>query len=113
MVLEQGLERQGIPVEYLAELDRRIQLRTSFALDAMSPVNAARAVRTPTLMYQVHDDAMTWPADVRAIFDVIPAEDGLAKELFWIYGTTRRWDGYLHFQHEPDRILDWLARHTH
>jgi pimeloyl-ACP methyl ester carboxylesterase len=112
MVLEQSLKRKGIPGECIDEIDRRIRLRTSFSLDAMSPVNAARSVRTPTLVYQVHDDLMTRPADVQAIFDAIPDQDDLPKELFWIYGTTRRWDGYVHFQNHPSRILDWLTRHT-
>jgi hypothetical protein len=76
----------------------------------MSPARAARSVRTPTLVYQVHDDLMTRPADVQAVFDAI--RDDVPKDLLWIHGTTRRWDGYLHFQRDPDRILDWLARHT-
>ncbi|WP_329256008.1 hypothetical protein OG417_15580 [Actinoallomurus sp. NBC_01490] len=110
MVLTRNLERQGIPVECLDELDRRIRLRTGFDLDSMSPARAARSVRTPTLVYQVHDDLMTRPADVQAVFDAI--RDDVPKDLLWIHGTTRRWDGYLHFQRNPDRILDWLARHT-
>ncbi|MFL6056249.1 MAG: alpha/beta hydrolase family protein [Actinoallomurus sp.] len=112
MVLERGLERKGVPAEWTDEIDRRIRLRTGFGLDAMSPVDAARSVRTPTLVYQVHDDLMTRPADVQAIFDAVPDRDDLAKELFWIHGITRRWNGYLHFQHDPSRILDWLARQT-
>lgn len=112
MVVERGLERRGIPAEAIEEIDRRIRLRTSFSLDQMSPVSAARSVRVPALLYQVHDDLMTTPADVQAVFDAIPGADGQDKELFWIYGTTRRWDGYLHFQNHPDRVLDWLARHT-
>ncbi len=116
MVLEQGLKRRGTPdeymVKYMAEIDRRIRLRTGFRLDAMSPVNAALSVRTPTLVQQVRDDLMTRPSDVQAIYDAIPGQDGRMKELFWIHGTTRRWDGYLHFQNDPSRILGWLARHT-
>jgi uncharacterized protein len=112
MVIEQNLSRRGLPAAYVDELDRRIQLRTSLTLDAMSPVTAARSVRVPTLVYQVHDDVMTRPSDVQAIFDAVPAVDGAPKELFWISGTTRRWDGYLHFQREPERILDWIDRYT-
>ena len=41
-----------------------------------------------------------------------PGQDGTAKELFWVDGTTRRWDGYLYFQRHPHHILDWIARHT-
>ncbi|OZM83926.1 S9 family peptidase [Pseudonocardia sp. MH-G8] len=112
MVIEQNLSRRGLPAAYVDELDRRIKLRTSLTLDAMSPVTAARSVRVPTLVYQVHDDVMTRPSDVQAIFDAVPAVDGAPKELFWISDTTRRWDGYLHFQREPGRILDWIDRYT-
>ncbi|MET4781815.1 hypothetical protein ABIB56_001814 [Glaciihabitans sp. UYNi722] len=34
------------------------------------------------------------------------------KKLVWIDGTTRRWDGCLHFQRHPDVILDWLDTFT-
>jgi pimeloyl-ACP methyl ester carboxylesterase len=112
MVLDRAFERNGFPLELMDELDRRIKLRTSFSLDDMSPVTAARGICVPTLVYQVHDDVMTRPSDVKAVFDAIPEHDDLPKELFWIHGTTRRWDGYLHFQSDPNRILDWLAQHT-
>jgi pimeloyl-ACP methyl ester carboxylesterase len=110
VLLERTLERRGIPAERMEELDRLIRLRTGFGLDEMSPLDAAGSVRVPTLVYQVHDDVMTRPSDVRSLFDAIPSD--VPKELFWIRGTTRRWDGYLHFQKDPDRILGWLARHT-
>ncbi|MFD7918707.1 alpha/beta hydrolase family protein [Streptomyces sp. NPDC059740] len=111
-VLERTLERRRIPAERMEELDRLIRLRTGFGLDEMSPVEtgAAGSVRVPTLVYQVHDDLMTRPADVQSMFDGIPSD--VPKELFWIHGTTRRWDGYLHFQKDPDRVLEWLAGHT-
>ncbi|ABK53484.1 hypothetical protein Acel_1712 [Acidothermus cellulolyticus 11B] len=112
MALERAFERHGLPIDLMDELDRRIKLRTSFGLNDMSPINAARSVRVPTLVYQVHADVMTRPSDVQAIFDAIPDHDALPKELFWIHGTTRRWDGYLHFQNEPNRILAWLERYT-
>jgi uncharacterized protein len=32
------------------------------------------------------------------MFDNIPIAD---KQLKWIHGTTRRWDGYLEFQRRP------------
>jgi hypothetical protein len=78
----------------------------------MSPATAARSVRVPALVHQIHDHVMTRPSDVQAIFDNIPAEGCAEKDLFWIEGTTRRRDGYLHFRNDPARVLDWLARHA-
>ncbi|WP_204248369.1 alpha/beta hydrolase family protein [Hymenobacter sp. PAMC 26628] len=103
--LERDLERLGIP-ERIDELDHEIKLITSFKLDDLSPVEAAKFIQIPTFLYQVHDDLMTTPSDVQAMFDNIPGD---AKKLFWIQGTTRRWDGYTYFQREPAQILDWFA----
>jgi pimeloyl-ACP methyl ester carboxylesterase len=108
-VLERTLERRKVSKYAMAELDRAVELRVSRRLEDLSPVAAARSMRLPTLVYQVKDDVMTRPSDVEAIFDAIPAGE---KQLFWIDGTTRRWDGYLHFQREPDRVLQWLERFT-
>ncbi|MEJ7665535.1 MAG: hypothetical protein WKG07_41430 [Hymenobacter sp.] len=43
---------------------------------------------------------------MQAIFDNIPVEE---KKLFWIQGTTRRWDGYTYFSKDPRQMLDWFA----
>lgn len=99
------LERQGI-AERLDDLDWEIKLVTSFNLADLSPLEAAKHVMVPTLVYQVHDDVMTHPRDVQEIFDNIPVAE---KKLFWIQGSTRRWDGYLYFQREPAQILDWFT----
>lgn len=109
MVLRRMFRRRGLDLAQLPRLDQLIQLRTSFTLQDMSPVRAARAVGVPTLIYQVRDDVMTEPTDVQAMYDAIPA--AVPKSLFWIDGTTRRWDGYLHFQRSPERVLGWLARY--
>lgn len=56
------------------------------------------AVTVPTLVAQVHDDTMTRPQDVQDIYDAIPVSD---KELYWIEGTDRRFDGYNFFGIHP------------
>lgn len=103
--LERHLEIIGVPADRIEELDRYIKLITSFNLQELAPVQAAKDITIPTLIYQVHDDMMTRPSDVQTIFDNIPAKD---KELFWIRGTTRRWDGYTYFQREPKLVLEWF-----
>jgi esterase/lipase len=63
-------------------------------MDQMSPIECAKNVRVPTFIIQVHNDALTKSSDVQQIFDNIPVID---KKLFWIEGSTRRWDGYNYF----------------
>ncbi|MFF3484252.1 alpha/beta hydrolase family protein [Streptomyces sp. NPDC002701] len=106
VLLQRVLERLGLSDRF-EELDREVKAVASFGLADMSPVEAAKNVMVPTFLYQVHDDLLTRPSDVQAIFDNIPAD----KKLTWIHGTTRRWDGYLHFQREPQQMLEWFATH--
>ncbi|MBM0106371.1 alpha/beta hydrolase [Steroidobacter sp. S1-65] len=105
VALERALERLNIPAHHIADLEQRIRLHTSFRLDDFSPIPWARSVRIPTLLYQVRDDVYTRPEDIQAMFDNIPIAE---KELLWIEGTTRRWDGYTYFQRNPGPMLDWF-----
>jgi pimeloyl-ACP methyl ester carboxylesterase len=107
VTMEQSLAAAGIPARYIDELEQRIRVHTGFWLDDMSPVEPARHVNVPTLLYQVHDDVLTRTDDVQAVYDNIPVE----KDLFWIEGSTRRWDGYRYFAQRPERVLDWFDRH--
>jgi hypothetical protein len=45
------------------DIDREIQLITSFTMDQMSPIGYAKNVRVPTFIIQAHDDALTKPSD--------------------------------------------------
>jgi hypothetical protein len=108
VALERGLERLGIPAEYINDLAERIRLITSFRLDEFSPVPWAKSVMAPTLLYQVRDDLYSRPSDVQAMYDNIPIAE---KKLFWIEGTTRRWDGYTYFQKDPSLMLEWFERY--
>jgi hypothetical protein len=103
-VMTRELENMGL-ADRIDQLDREIQLVASLTFDQMSPNVWARSVKTPTFVYQVHDDVLTTPADVQATFGAIPIEQ---KKLHWIQGTTKRWDGYLEFQRRPEPMLAWL-----
>jgi pimeloyl-ACP methyl ester carboxylesterase len=107
-ILARQLENAGIAAEYADEVDRRQRLQTSVSLTEGSPVAWAPAVQMPTLTYGVREDSLVGPEDLEATYEAIGAED---KELFWIHDTTRRWDGYLHFQRHPERILEWFAKY--
>ena len=104
VIIQRTLEHLGIP-DRIDEFEFEQKLITSFSLDEMSPVKAAKSVCVPSFIYQVHDDLLTHPSDVQAIYDNIPTQ----KKLHWIRGTTRRWDGYCYFQREPAQALEWFA----
>jgi len=97
----------GVP-DRVEEIGREIELITSFPVDEMSPVEYAKNVHVPTFISSVHDDALTYPSDVQTIFDNVPAKD---KKLFWIEGTTRRWDGYNYFPGNPAQMLEWFDKY--
>jgi uncharacterized protein len=107
-IVQHRLALAGVPARRIGDLEQRIILRTSIGFARRAPQEWARNVRVPTFLYQVHDDVLTEPADVQAMFDNIPMPD---KKLQWIYGTTRRWDGYLEFQRHPEPMLEWFAKH--
>ncbi|MGW4899980.1 alpha/beta hydrolase family protein [Streptomyces albidoflavus] len=89
-------------------LETELKNLTGFDLDELSPLSYAKDVTTPTLVAQVHHDSSTRPEDVQSIYDNLAATD---KELLWIEGTTRRFDGYNYFPEHPERMIDWFTTH--
>lgn len=79
-----------------------------FSNDDMSPHPYAPDVKVPTFITQVRDDAWTTPEDVQKTFDLLTVEQ---KKLYWIEGTTRRFDGYNYFGEHPEQMLEFLAKH--
>jgi uncharacterized protein len=108
VILERTLELARVPRSHFGDIAAEFKKVTSFTLEEASPASVSKSDVIPSYIYQVRDDAMTRPSDVQRIFDKIPIKD---KELFWIEGSTRRWDGYAYFAKSPDQILDWLNRH--
>ena len=108
VILERTLELAGISPAPIEELDRGIRLAISFGLDEMSPAGPAKGAIVPTFLCQVRGDVLTRPSDVQSIFDNIPIRE---KELLWIDGTTKRWDGYTRFAKEPGPMLAWFERY--
>jgi pimeloyl-ACP methyl ester carboxylesterase len=107
-IVARRLALLGVPADRIDDLEQRVILQTSIGFARRAPQEWARNVRVPTFLYQVHDDVLTEPADVQAMYDNIPVAD---KKLQWIHGTTRRWDGYLEFQRHPEPMLEWFAKH--
>ncbi|MDQ1033920.1 pimeloyl-ACP methyl ester carboxylesterase [Streptomyces sp. V3I8] len=108
IILQHQLELAGVSRAHIGALDERIVLRTGISLAERDNREWAKAVTTPTFLYQVHDDVLTEPEDVQTMFDNIPVAD---KKLHWVEGTTVRWDGYLEFQRRPEPMLAWFQEH--
>ena len=100
------LGHMGMP-DALPEVADALRRATSMELKDMDMPPYASAVDIPTLLLQVRDDALTTPADVQAIFEAMPATE---KELLWIEGTHRRFDGYNYLPENPKPMLDWFER---
>lgn len=103
-IITSNLAAQGVP-EAVADFDRAFGAMTGHALDEMSPTEYAKDVAVPTLVVQVHADSSTTPADVQGIFDNLASTD---KDLHWIEGTTRRFDGYNYLPEHPEVMLEWF-----
>ena len=41
------------------------------------------------------------------MYDAMPTDD---KDLVWIDGTTRRFDGYNYLPEDPEPLLDWFEK---
>ncbi|MEU8585321.1 alpha/beta hydrolase family protein [Streptomyces abikoensis] len=107
-MVERNLEAMGIADQFEA-VDREVELNLSFTIDEVSPIEYAKNCQVPTFITQVHDDALTKPSDVQAIFDAVPVGE---KKLFWIEGSTRRWDGYNYFSEHPAQLVEWFDKHV-
>ena len=73
----------------------------------MSPHPYAANVHMPTFVIQVRDDIWTKPTDVQTTFDLLPNKD---KKLFWVEGTSKRFDGYNYFGNHPEQMIEYFDR---
>lgn len=90
---------------YLDAMDFEQKKLGGFENGQMTPHLFAKDVTVPTLMVQVRDDLWTTQEDGQTTFDLLGSND---KELFWIEGTTRRFDGYNYFGRHPDKMIEFF-----
>ncbi|MDA0149644.1 alpha/beta hydrolase family protein [Vibrio sp. LaRot3] len=74
----------------------------------MTPHPYAVNVHTPTFIIQVRDDAWTKPDDVQTTFDLLGTKE---KKLFWVEGTTQRFDGYNYFGDNPEQMIEFFNQY--
>lgn len=102
--MKQIASLQGVG-DYMDELDQEQVRCGGFRNADMSPHHYAANVKTPTFIIQVRDDVWSRPEDVQTTFDLLTVED---KKLFWIEGTTKRFDGYNYFGEHPEMMIEWF-----
>lgn len=99
---------QGVE-EYMDIMDFEQVKCGGFKNRDMNPQLFAPSVKLPVLMSQVKDDIWTDnPADGQKTFDLLGSTD---KELYWIEGTTRRFDGYNYFGNNPEKMIAFFDTH--
>lgn len=92
--------------DYMDELDEEMRKQGGFATHEMSPHPYAQNVQVPTFIIQVRDDTWSRPEDVQTTFDNLTVKE---KKLFWIEGTTRRFDGYNYFGEHPEQMIEFFG----
>ncbi len=97
---------QGVE-DYLDVMDFEQKKLGGFANAEMTPHLFAADIKMPTMLVQVRDDAWTNPEDGQRTFDLLGSNE---KEIFWIEGTSRRFDGYNYFGEHPERMIAWFDR---
>ena len=98
---------QGVDA-YMAEMDLEQRKLGGFTNGEMTPHLFAPDVKVPTFMVQVRDDLWTTPQDGEKSYELLGTND---KQMFWIEGTSRRFDGYNYFGQNPERMLEWFAKY--
>ena len=102
-------ELQGVS-RYQELIDFELLKMGAFTAAEMTPHLFAAGVRMPVFMVQVLNDSWTRnPEDAQTTFDLLGSVD---KELFWIEGTTQRFQGgYCYFGQHPEKIIAFFDRH--
>jgi len=73
----------------------------------MSAHPYAPNVKVPTFIIQVKDDSWSrTDEDVQVTFDRLTSLAEEDKKLFWIEGTTKRFDGYNYFGEHPEMMIE-------
>ena len=98
---------QGVG-EYLELMDFEQVKLGGFRNEEMTPHLFAPSVTLPTLCVQVKGDLWTHDEDGKRTFALLGSKD---KEMFWIEGTTRRFDGYNYFGKHPERMLAFYEKY--
>lgn len=106
-LMGQFAELQGVG-EYMDQMNFEQKKLGGFTNPEMTPHDFAADVKVPTFVVQVRNDAWTTPEDGQKTFDLLGSNE---KELYWIEGTSRRFDGYNYFGQNPEKMIAWFDKY--
>ncbi|WP_421724321.1 alpha/beta hydrolase family protein [Bauldia sp.] len=106
--IERALIDAGIE-NAVERFDEAYTRYSSFRHADSNAVARADAVKCPTMVVQVRDDASTKPWDAEQIYERLPNPD---KKLLWIEGTPVRYEGYRYFSQHPAEMVAWYDAHV-
>lgn len=106
-LMGQFAKLQGV-AEYMEAMDFEQKKLGGFANGEMTPHLFAADVTVPTFIVQVRDDLWTTPEDGQTTFDLLGSNE---KDLFWIEGTSRRFDGYNYFGRHPEKMIAFFDKY--
>ncbi|MES0810135.1 alpha/beta hydrolase [Roseibium sp. SCPC15] len=107
IALDEIAKLQGVG-DFLEELDMEGRKAGGFPIAQQTPHHFAADVKVPMFIIQVRDDLWSRPEDVQTTFNLLTIED---KKLFWIDGTTTRFDGYNYFGENPEQMVAFFDAH--
>ena len=100
------LKTLGLPSEMFDAINNHFKKVTGYNFHA--PVlNNASNVHVPTLLCQGRKDPNTNLKFINEMYGNLPEE----KEMYWMEGTTHRFDGYNWFYDHPEKMLEWFNKY--
>jgi uncharacterized protein len=107
-VLVPRMVKDAFPLfsRFAENIDKKVKKKLHLSLADMSPKKYVKDITVPVLYVQVKKDPWTEPSDVESFFN----ETTSPKELFWIEGDKRRFDGYNYFGEKPEKLLAFLEK---
>ena len=106
-LMGQFAKLQGVS-DYMELMDQEQVKLGGFRNSEMTPHLFAPSVKLPVLTMQVRDDLWTTNQDGAKTFELLGSSE---KEMFWVEGTTRRFDGYNYFGKHPEKMVAFFDEH--
>ncbi len=88
-------------------INKKAKKFTGMYFEDMAPTKYLKDIHVPIFFVQVKSDPWTDPSDVQMFYDITKSE----KELFWIEGDLKRFDGYNYFGDKPEKLLAFLKKY--